>query len=555
MQPQLKLTVYEIPFSLTGIGVPRGQAGDGTTAAASYDTSIEVQEFPKTGTAYTICTPFRSGRFMLSGGAGQGVAGNNPATPTEAMKWQFVLRDGEQETFDIKNVADNSYIDPTATYNTQLSTTATKPSKGWVLKPAATEGMYVICAAGGVQINQTNSTATGGYAVYNWGSGSNLSDAGCQFLIAEAADISSAPLDELASYSISVSSTPASDLETGKWYVMFDRGPGHGYLYEKSSSHSLYNTSTPAADGLVTAGNAKYLVCLSESGLDGKYYIQTGLGNYFWQFQHGTNVATTPYTSQPITIAKIAGTDGHFYLQSYNGNVVLDANALTNGDATVVGYGTIVPTATGNNNDWAFYPVSLAYSVTLNTVGNSSYATLYLPYDVTLPENTKAYYITEVTDGSAKLTEMTEGIPANTASVLINSEAAASTLLPLTDGLASVVSEDDNLLKGTLTSRMLDLSDATPYYSLGRRDGTIGFYKFNNNGTTTITLGANKAYLEYTGSSGVKGFRLISEDDATGLSGMSGLSGQPDIIYNLAGQRIGKAQKGVNIINGKKVLY
>ncbi len=27
-----------------------------------------------------------------------------------------------------------------------------------------------------------------------------------------------------------------------------------------------------------------------------------------------------------------------------------------------------------------------------------------------------------------------------------------------------------------------------------------------------------------------------------------------DAIYNLAGQRIGKAQRGVNIIGGKKVL-
>jgi hypothetical protein len=28
-----------------------------------------------------------------------------------------------------------------------------------------------------------------------------------------------------------------------------------------------------------------------------------------------------------------------------------------------------------------------------------------------------------------------------------------------------------------------------------------------------------------------------------------------DAIYNIAGQRLNKVQKGINIINGKKVLY
>ena len=41
---------------------------------------------------------------------------------------------------------------------------------------------------------------------------------------------------------------------------------------------------------------------------------------------------------------------------------MLDANATTNGDATVVGWGTTVPTLTGGNNDWAFYPVELVES-------------------------------------------------------------------------------------------------------------------------------------------------------------------------------------------------
>ena len=61
----------------------------------------------------------------------------------------------------------------------------------------------------------------------------------------------------------------------------------------------------------------------------------------------------------------------------------------------------------------------------------------------------------------------------------------------------------------------LDLSDETPYYSLGRLDGEIGFYKFTGG---SITLGANKAYLDTTTPSGnVKGFRFDLE---TGIEGI-----------------------------------
>lgn len=160
---------------------------------------------------------------------------------------------------------------------------------------------------------------------------------------------------------ISVGSEAAS-LTTGQWYVMFDRGAGHGYLYEQTSSHTLYNTNT-APSGL-SADNAKYLVRLSDA-TDGKYYIQNGFGNYFGTITRSTAVPMSASAIAPITVEKIASTNGHFYLESSLG-VVLDANATTNGDATVVGWATTAPTSTGNNNDWAFYPVTMGYTVSSN---------------------------------------------------------------------------------------------------------------------------------------------------------------------------------------------
>ncbi len=74
----------------------------------------------------------------------------------------------------------------------------------------------------------------------------------------------------------------------------------------------------------------------------------------------------------------------------------------------------------------------------------------------------------------------------------------------------------------------------------------IGFYK------ATGTIPAGKAY--YKSTSGVKAF-FFTEDDATGIA-VSPLAETEEgaTIFNLAGQRISKAQKGINIMNGKKIL-
>lgn len=227
---------------------------------------------------------------------------------------------------------------------------------------------------------------------------------------------------------------------------------------------------------------------------------------------------------------------------------------------------TAITVTTNNVSKWlaiADFTVTLAKLLPLNVVGDKSYATLYLPYGVQTDMNTKAYYVTTINGSYAQLTELTDGeIPALTAAVLVNSEAETSVTLNVTSGLSPVVDEGDNLLKGVLVDTELDLGATTPNYSLGRKDGKIGFYKFNNGGTTTITLGAYKAYLATAASGGaVKGFTLDFDDLATDIrltptdeAESSMFEGQSSKIYNIAGQRLNKPMKGINIINGQKIV-
>ena len=73
--------------------------------------------------------------------------------------------------------------------------------------------------------------------------------------------------------------------------------------------------------------------------------------------------------------------------------------------------------------------------------------------------------------------------------------------------------------------------------------------------------GAHKAYLaldntfaELAGNGTAKGYLALPGDETDGIGqiefGQTGNAG----IYNLNGQKVNKAQKGIYIVNGKKVV-
>ncbi len=105
----------------------------------------------------------------------------------------------------------------------------------------------------------------------------------------------------------------------------------------------------------------------------------------------------------------------------------------------------------------------------------------------------------------------------------------------------------DNDLKASDTEVT---ADGTQFVLANGSKG-VGFYKAEANST----IAAGKGYLEISGEAGVKGFYGFEFNDATGIE--ETLSNSPlkgENIFNLAGQRLNKMQKGINIVGGKKVL-
>lgn len=197
-------------------------------------------------------------------------------------------------------------------------------------------------------------------------------------------------------------------------------------------------------------------------------------------------------------------------------------------------------------------------TISLNAFNGKSYATFSAPFDVTIDaEHATAYQIDLDTERNRAVYSAIEDnkVPAGAGVLIISDEAVSSVTATINTGSA-FSALDGNDLVGYNIAPTFSYPDETTDWNLvlGVNSGTIGFYKMNGSGTAS----PNKAYLPYLHTQGeVKGFALEAEDamaDGVNTVQGSGFKVQDSEIYNLAGQRISKLQRGVNIVNGKKVI-
>ena len=194
------------------------------------------------------------------------------------------------------------------------------------------------------------------------------------------------------------------------------------------------------------------------------------------------------------------------------------------------------------------------------SITDAGYATFYVPANVEIPDNVKAYYITSegVNTDYVSMTEITTGvIPANTAVVLEGTEGNYTFNVAGSD--ATAVS--GNLLKGTFTSMNIE-GEA---YVLSNPGEGVGLYKTemteiqlsNATGKKSLFLNnANKAYLPASAvpaaAQASNGFRF--GEGTTGIEEVE-IRNEKSETYDLTGRRIEViTTPGIYIINGVKKL-
>lgn len=185
-------------------------------------------------------------------------------------------------------------------------------------------------------------------------------------------------------------------------------------------------------------------------------------------------------------------------------------------------------------------------------IGATGYATLYYSdRALVVPENVYAYTY-KVTNGKldeSYLYNAGETIPAATGVVL---KAAPGEYTFVASQKAGDV-DTDNLLKGSDEATLT--TGGAVYYKLSLNKAgdanSVGFYYGAADGAA-FTNGAHKAYLALPAASGVRAF-LFNGNTTTGIQNATSNNATTQ-VYDLQGRRVQSAQKGLYIINGKKVL-
>ena len=176
------------------------------------------------------------------------------------------------------------------------------------------------------------------------------------------------------------------------------------------------------------------------------------------------------------------------------------------------------------------------------TVSDAGYATFVAPWNYNnIPAEVEAYAVQKVKNNYLHLEPVT-AIPAGEA-VVLKAEEGTYTLYATSEAV-ELDTEND------LVAATEEVTADGTQYILAKQEDKVGFAK----ATPDTKIAAGKGYLVITGA-GVKGFYPFGEGDATGINSLTSTFTESEgAIYNVAGQRVSKMQKGVNIVGGKKIL-
>lgn len=192
------------------------------------------------------------------------------------------------------------------------------------------------------------------------------------------------------------------------------------------------------------------------------------------------------------------------------------------------------------------------------TIGEAKWASVCMPFAVTLPEGVKAYKATDCQNNSMTLTEITGTIPAGTGFLLTGD--AKDYMLTIATDEQVTADVSGNLLKGA-TAKRLGFGEGETF-ALGKSgNGAV----FKKNGLKDANKGnkgyvpANKAYILTTdlnpAAQAAAMLQFNFGDNTTGIDGVEVDNEKDTIYYDLNGRRVLYPTQGVYVTNtGKKVF-
>ena len=184
----------------------------------------------------------------------------------------------------------------------------------------------------------------------------------------------------------------------------------------------------------------------------------------------------------------------------------------------------------------------ILYKGALVKFNSNGYATFACPAALDFSDSEAGYsawQVTGVAGESIYFSQIESKVAAGTG-ILLKGEAYATVTLELADSGDDI--SETNKLEGITEATEVA---ADTYFGLKGNE----FVKVNAG-----TIPAGKAVLPASLAAGVKSFTFNFNGVPTGVNGVETVDAENARIFNLAGQRLSTPQKGLNIVNGKKVL-
>lgn len=221
-------------------------------------------------------------------------------------------------------------------------------------------------------------------------------------------------------------------------------------------------------------------------------------------------------------------------------------------------------------NNAEYITTKATYTRKSVTAGN--WCSLCLPFDCEIPEGVSVYAFVEMKSNTVVFSEVetvTAGVPyvfksAADGDVTFSAENA----LIKTEADLNKVSEVTNgefVFCGALRGYSFKENDkwsmtwtGDKYYGIDSESNTFKrLFVMADNTELNSECWPHHAFIKSNGKSSAPALKVISgggDDGTTGIGGMTTEEVKTDAIYNLNGQRMAAPRKGINIINGKKVI-
>lgn len=354
----------------------------------------------------------------------------------------------------------------------------------------------------------------------------------------------------------------------------------------KAQSHVDPNEALSTDKKTVAAAwGDTYHVTLEESSENSKTYVlKTQDGNYNYQSSNTNGLASTENkntaATYPISVNFNSSEDISLALGGNAAGAVLHYNANAGSSGEMFRFyknGGQQPiylykkSATTGGATYSDFTTLVSCEISISQYGATSFS---VPRNYTMPTGITGKTITankkvdSLGDGYYKLTysaDYEEGsvVPAGESLVLYGEQGNYTIIY---EGTPEKTWKEGNLLHGVyeakdgkfLTTYDKENSGSYYYYKLTTQSGkNFGWYYGATEGAPFLMSRDDRAYLviEKEIAAGIRGFALEDgeeEDLTTGIDNME--TNSTNSIYNLQGLQQSKLQKGINIVNGKKVI-